>query len=158
MIEFKLINYIHLNKYQKELIRKIRNLSLVNKHFYNKHFISKKEHKLFIQNLHFNRKKIYLALYFKYNFLASLNFTFLNKDEVEFGFYSNPYSDIKGIGRILETFSLFYARFILKAKFLSLTVFKNNEQVINLHKKFGFQIQTEKNFNQEKLVLMRKEL
>lgn len=72
--------------------------------------------------------------------LGSINFSKKNSEEVEFGFFSNPNLKLSGIGRILERVSLFYAFNVLRVRKLCLEVFVSNKQVINLHKKFDFQI------------------
>ena len=75
---------------------------------------------------------------------------------MEFGFFSNPNLKLSGIGRILEQVSLFYAFNVLRVRKLCLEVFVSNKQVINLHKKFDFQIIGEKEVKGEKVLEMVK--
>ncbi|MCW1317670.1 hypothetical protein OLO86_03490 [Campylobacter jejuni] len=61
-----------------------------------------------------------------------------DNNSLSFGFYSNPFCSISGLGRVLENFAIFYGFYIKKCEILYLEAFKENQQVINLHKKFGF--------------------
>ena len=88
--------------------------------------------------------------------LGSLNFSKKNSEEVEFGFFGNPDLKVSGIGRVLEQSSLFYVFNLLKAKRLCLEVFARNKQVINLHKKFDFQICGEKEVKGQRVLEMVK--
>ena len=72
---------------------------------------------------------------------------------MEFGFFSNPNLKLSGIGRILEQVSLFN---VLRVRKLCLEVFVSNKQVINLHKKFDFQIIGEKEVKGERVLEMVK--
>ncbi|WP_348518891.1 UDP-4-amino-4,6-dideoxy-N-acetyl-beta-L-altrosamine N-acetyltransferase [Campylobacter sp. CCS1377] len=137
-VKIILENFIHLNKYKKEQIRRLRNLPQIKKYLYHQHFISKNEHKKFIKRLRTTNQKIYFCLSVKNQILGSINFHFKDASSIEFGFYSNPYSKVSGMGRILEQISIYYAFYILQAKTLYLEAFRENLQVINLHKKFGF--------------------
>ncbi|OOX97324.1 hypothetical protein BOP98_08835 [Campylobacter coli] len=66
--------------------------------------------------------------------LGSINLDKLNKTTASFGFYSNPFSHLSGLGRILEQSSIYLACNFLKIKVLKLEIFQENLQVINLHK------------------------
>ena len=74
-----------------------------------------------------------------------------------FGFYANPFVKIMGVGRILELVSLYFAFKELKLDKLTLEVFSDNKQVVNLHKKFGFEIVREKIENSKKVFCMEKQ-
>lgn len=130
-------NYTHLPKKIKEKLRSYRNHPQVKKYLYTKHYISKQEHKKFIQKLKKTNKKSYFCVSYGSQILGSVNFEIKNKI-IEFGFYSNPFCSISGLGRVLENFAIFYGFYIKKCEILYLEAFKENQQVINLHKKFGF--------------------
>ena len=104
-----------------------------------------------MESLRGNLCKEYFVLRFHQRFLGSINFT-KSKERAEFGFFGNP--DISGMGRTLEQVSLFYAFYVLRVQELCLEVFSHNKQVINLHKKFGFQIVGEKSVKDAKVLLM----
>ncbi len=128
-------NYFELSFKECSELLKARNDERIRNFFYNKHLISLKEHLTFIKSLKKDSKKSYFAIYHNDKFLGSINFKHKDK-ELEFGFYAN--ADIKGLGRLMEQLSIFYAFHVLGAKRLVLEVFEKNSKVINLHKKFGF--------------------
>lgn len=135
-------NYINLNYIEKEKIRKHRNHPEVKKYLYQTHFISKLEHKNFIKKLKHNTKKSYFCIIFDKQIIGNINFH-IKENEIDFGFYANPFSKTLGIGRILEQIGIYYAFKIINIPVLSLEIFSNNTQVINLHYKFGFNITEE---------------
>ncbi|EAI2116994.1 UDP-4-amino-4,6-dideoxy-N-acetyl-beta-L-altrosamine N-acetyltransferase, partial [Campylobacter coli] len=61
---------------------------------------------------------------------------------------------ILGIGRILEQISIYYAFKIINIPILSLEIFSNNTQVINLHRKFNFSIVQEFFIKKQKILKM----
>lgn len=143
-------NYTHLPKKIKEKLRFYRNHPQVKKYLYTKHYISKQEHKKFIQKLKKTNKKSYFCVSYGSQILGSVNFFTSNKT-VNFGFYANPYSYINGLGRILEQIIIYYSFNILYCTHIYLEAFKENQQIINLHKKFGFK---ELQDNDQKIIKM----
>lgn len=133
-----------------------RNHPEVAKNLYNQKEISLQEHFAFIESLKENPKKQYFALRFCGVGLGSINLGKKSSEEVEFGFFSNPNLKLGGIGRVLEQVSLFYVFNVLRARKLRLEVFVSNKQVINLHKKFNFQIVGEKEVKGERVLEMCK--
>lgn len=133
-------NFINLNHKEKERIRLYRNHFKTKKHLYQTHYITKYEHKNFINNLKKNIQKNYYCVIYNNKILGNINFEKKSKDIIEFGFYANPFSKILGLGRILEHISIYYAFVIQNYKFLQLEVFEDNIQIINLHKIFKFNI------------------
>ena len=119
------------------------------------HFITKSEHKNFISKLKKNSKKIHFVLFCKGQILGTLYFKQLEKDTLEFGFYSNPYTSFKGLGIVFEKISLFYAFCLKGAKNLCCEVFEENAVVIKLHKKFGFDITDSYDFKGKKVLKMQ---
>ncbi|ARJ56930.1 UDP-4-amino-4,6-dideoxy-N-acetyl-beta-L-altrosamine N-acetyltransferase [Campylobacter cuniculorum] len=147
----ELENYVFLNATQQKEILNYRNDPRINANFYTRHTIGFKEHCAFVESLRGNLCKEYFVLRFHQRFLGSINFT-KSKERAEFGFFGNP--DISGMGRTLEQVSLFYAFYVLRVQELCLEVFSHNKQVINLHKKFGFQVVGEKSIKDAKVLLM----
>ncbi|MDX2330797.1 UDP-4-amino-4,6-dideoxy-N-acetyl-beta-L-altrosamine N-acetyltransferase [Campylobacter hepaticus] len=131
-------NFINLNYIDKEKIRSYRNHLEIKKYLYHTHHISKLEHKSFIKNLKSNTKKYYFCVKYRKMILGSINFEIKNNNTIEFGFYANPFCLIFGIGRVLENIAIYYCFYIKKYEILYLEAFKENQQIINLHKKFGF--------------------
>lgn len=152
----ELEDYITLSDWEKKEVLQWRNHPEVAKNLYNQKEISLQEHFAFIESLKENPKKQYFALRFCGVGLGSLNFSKKNSEEVEFGFFGNPDLKVSGIGRVLEQSSLFYVFNVLKARKLCLEVFVGNKQVINLHKKFGFQICGEKEVKGQRVLEMVK--
>ncbi len=146
-------NYINLNYIEKEKMRKYRNHPEVRKYLYQTHFISKLEHKNFIKKLKYNTKKSYFCIILDRQIIGNINFH-IKENEIDFGFYANPFSRILGIGRILEQVSIYYAFKIINIPMLSLEVFSDNAQVINLHHKFGFKIMQESVYKNRKILKM----
>lgn len=150
----ELENYIDLQVKAHEEILQYRNDLRVKSNLYHQHHISSQEHFAFIESLKNNPKKQYFIAQFYGQIIGSLNFAFQENKRVEFGFFANPCLNVSGIGRVLEQISLFYVFEILGAEQLHLEVFKSNKQVINLHKKFGFQENGEKLVNGEEVLEM----
>ncbi|MBZ7939691.1 UDP-4-amino-4,6-dideoxy-N-acetyl-beta-L-altrosamine N-acetyltransferase [Campylobacter sp. W0014] len=151
---FMLENYINLNEEKKEKIRFYRNHPEIKKYLYNTHYISRSEHENFIQGLKENNQKQYFCINYNNEILGSVNFEEKNNSIVEFGFYSNPFSKFLGLGRILEEISIYYSFSVLQKKEMILQVFTENQKVVNLHKKFGFQINSTINFNNKEIFYM----
>ncbi|HEH4700287.1 TPA: hypothetical protein SG389_001731 [Campylobacter coli] len=87
--------------------------------------------------------------------LGSINLDKLDKTSASFGFYSNPFSHLSGLGRILEQSSIYLACNFLRIKVLKLEIFQENLQVINLHKKFDFTIVKEAIKHDKKIFIMQ---
>lgn len=150
----ELEDYVVLGDLEKKEVLQWRNHPDVAKNLYNQNKISLAEHFAFIESLKQNPKKRYFILRFCGVGLGSINFSKKNSEEAEFGFFSNPCLGISGIGRILEQVSLLFGFDILGARRLSLEVFESNKQVVNLHRKFGFQIIGRKKVNGENVLKM----
>ena len=155
-LDLVLENYVDLSTTECAEVLKWRNNREIAKNFYNQNEISLQEHLDFIASLRQNPKKQYFLLRFCGIGLGCIYFTFKNEEEVEFGFFGNPDLKVSGIGRVLEQSSLFYVFNVLKARKLCLEVFVGNKQVINLHKKFGFQICGEKEVKGQRVLEMVK--
>lgn len=151
---FILENYINLDENKKEKIRSYRNHPKIKKYLYNTHYISKLEHEKFIKILKQNNQKQYFCINYNNQILGSINFKEKNNSTIEFGFYSNPFLNILGLGRILEKISIYYSFSIFKKKEMILEIFSENQKVINLHKKFGFQVTSKKIFQDKEIFFM----
>ncbi|MCX2683196.1 UDP-4-amino-4,6-dideoxy-N-acetyl-beta-L-altrosamine N-acetyltransferase [Campylobacter sp. MIT 21-1685] len=144
-------NFTQLCKEKKEYLRFLRNSPKIKQHLYNQHFISKSEHKIFIQRLKKQNRKVYFCVCCNGMILGSINFQFFDKKSIEFGFYGNVYSNILGIGWIMEQIGIFYAFNVAFAQTLTLELLRENKTVLNLHKKFGFK---EKASEDERIIKM----
>ncbi|EAJ6143220.1 UDP-4-amino-4,6-dideoxy-N-acetyl-beta-L-altrosamine N-acetyltransferase [Campylobacter lari] len=148
-------NFINLNRKEKEKIRLYRNHPEIKKYLYQKHYITKYEHKNFIKKLKQNTLKNYYCIIYNKQILGSINFEIISDNTIEFGFYANPFSKISGLGRILEHISLYYTFKIKKYQNLELEIFNHNIQVINLHKKFKFYTIDKFKFQNETILKMQ---
>jgi UDP-2,4-diacetamido-2,4,6-trideoxy-beta-L-altropyranose hydrolase/UDP-4-amino-4,6-dideoxy-N-acetyl-beta-L-altrosamine N-acetyltransferase len=153
--EIDLCNYVNLNEHDKLLVLNMRNHSQVRKWMYSQDNISKKDHFIFIKSLESDIDRCYFLIKQKGIIIGAVNFANIrsNKPAI-FGFYANPFEQILGAGRILELTSLHFIFRELNLCKLTLEVFSDNKQVVNLHKKFGFEIVCEKNKNGKKVLCM----
>ncbi len=153
--EVNLCNYVNLNEHDKTLALNMRNHSQVKKWMYSRDSISKTDHFNFIKDLESDIDRCYFLIKQKEIIIGSVNFANIrsNKPAI-FGFYANPFEQILGAGRILELTSLHFIFRELNLSKLTLEVFSDNKQVVNLHKKFGFEIVSEKNKNEKKVFCM----
>jgi UDP-2,4-diacetamido-2,4,6-trideoxy-beta-L-altropyranose hydrolase/UDP-4-amino-4,6-dideoxy-N-acetyl-beta-L-altrosamine N-acetyltransferase len=153
--EVDLCNYVNLDEHDKMLTLNMRNHSQVKKWMYNQDSISKTEHFNFIKSLESDIDRRYFLIKQKEIIIGAVNFANIrsNKPAI-FGFYANPFEQILGVGRMLELTSLHFIFRELNLSKLTLEVFSDNVQVVNLHKKFGFGIVSEKNKNGKKVFCM----
>ena len=153
--EVDLCNYVNLDEHDNMLTLNMRNHSQVKKWMYNQDSISKTEHFNFIKSLENDIDKRYFLIKQKEIIIGAVNFANIRSNKpVIFGFYANPFEQILGAGRILELTSLHFIFKELNLSKLTLEVFSDNKQVVNLHKKFGFEIVSEKNKNEKKVFCM----
>jgi len=75
---------------------------------------------------------------------------------VEFGLYTNPFAQLKGLGSILEAVASYYSFIELGACKLKLEVFSNNERAINFYKKCGFELIDTRKVNHQNILYMEK--
>jgi UDP-4-amino-4,6-dideoxy-N-acetyl-beta-L-altrosamine N-acetyltransferase len=153
--EVDLCNYVNLNENDKLQVLKMRNHSEVRKWMYSQDSISKIDHFNFIKSLESDIDRCYFLIKQKEIIIGSVNFANIRSNKLAvFGFYANPFEKILGAGRILELTSLHFIFRELNLSKLTLEVFSDNKQVVNLHKKFGFEIVSEKNKNGKKVFCM----
>jgi methionyl-tRNA formyltransferase len=139
--DIELYSYVNLNDKEKKLVLRMRNHPEIKKWMYNQNTISEIEHSDFIKNLKYDVTKRYFLVKQQENILGSINFSNININySVELGLYSNPFSQLKGVGRILNAASSFYAFNELGVKNLKLEVFSHNERAISFYNKCGFEV------------------
>ena len=154
--KIELINFINTSFEEKKMILKWRNHPNIREWMYNQKEISIESHLNFIESLKTSKDKIYFLVKIGKEYIGTIYFTnikYQNKSTY-FGLYSNPYSKVPGIGRILEKIAIDYAFNTLNINTLKLEVFENNKIVINLHKKFNFKQIEEKIVNNKKVIVM----
>ncbi len=143
--DYEIINFINLNELEKELVLSWRNHEEVRKWMVNKEIISYEEHLNYINSLIGNDNKLCFIVKTQEAYIGVVEFDEidLQKNEAYFGLNANLDNPTRGIGRVLEEISIYLAKEKLGLKKLKLYVYEENQRVINLHKKFGFEI-TEK--------------
>jgi len=154
--KIELINFINTSFEEKKMILKWRNHPNIREWMYNQKEISIESHLNFIESLKNSKDKIYCLVKMGKEYIGVIDFTNINykNKSAYFGLYSNPYSKVPGIGRILEKIAIDYAFNTLNINTLKLEVFENNKIVINLHKKFNFKQIEEKIVNNKKVIVM----
>jgi diamine N-acetyltransferase len=93
----------------------------------------------------------------KNNIIGSINFSEINfYNSVEFGIYSNPFLQLKGAGRLLESAASQYAFIELSVKKIKLEVCSDNERAVHFYNKCGFELIEIKKVNHQNIMYMEK--
>ncbi len=144
--EFKLgrisfINFINLNKTEREMIRKWRNHKDIRKWMYSDRIISSRQHAYFIQSLKKDKKNFYWLVKNKeseYLGVVYLNrLDYINRN-AHLGIYVNPFSHLHHCGSILMSSLLKLALKKLRLHKLMLEVIESNKRARSFYKKFCF--------------------
>jgi len=153
---YNLINFIQTNDKEKKLILKWRNSDDVRQWMVNKSIITLEEHYNYIDSLKDKKDKLCFLVKEEENYLGIVEFDEINAKSAFFGLNANSDTKIKGVGRILESISIYIAKELLGLKKLKLYVFIENKQVINLHKKFAFNIVSSDLIDKQEVIYMEK--
>ena len=136
----RLINFLHLDYEQQEMIRTWRNSEKIRKWMYTDHIISKDEHQKFLKGLENRNNSFYWLVRMWDNYIGVIDLlrvSFRNKNAY-FGIYANPDSKIPQIGRMLDTLAVKLVFECAGFHSLGLEVMQDNKYVINLHEEMGF--------------------
>ena len=155
--DIKMCNYINLNKDDLALALRMRNHESIRYWMHNKNIISDEEHENFIYKLESSTTERYFLIKFKKAVLGSISFTKIKPNvSIDFGIYTNPFSDQTGSGRLLEEVASTYAFEQLKVKEINLQVYEDNKRAIDFYFKSGFKTQEIKEFEGKNIVNMIK--
>ena len=155
--EVDLCNYINLNENDKVLALSMRNHPEIKKWMHNQDSIPNATHCEFIKNLENKIDRRYFLVKQKNNIIGSINFSEINLyNSVEFGIYTNPFLQLKGAGRLLESAASQYAFIELNVKIIKLEVFSDNERAIHFYNKCGFELIDTKKVNHQNIMYMEK--
>lgn len=134
-----LINFIHLNQQQREVVRTWRNSEKIRKWMYTDHIISQVEHKIFLRDLEDSNAAFYWLVRMWDNDIGVLYFPHVdfNNKNAYFGIYSNPDSRILGVGKKLDMLALKLVFERAGFQSLWLEVIEDNK-ISYLHKEMGF--------------------
>jgi len=155
--EVDICNYVNLNENDKMLALNMRNHPQIKKWMYSQDNISKKDHFEFIKSLENDIDRCYFLVKQKNNIIGSINFSEIDlPNSVYFGIYTNPFLQIKGAGRLLESAASQYAFIELGVKKIKLEVYSDNERAINFYKKCDFNPIDIKKENHKNIMCMEK--
>jgi len=155
--EIDLCNYVNLNENDKALVLSMRNHPEIKKWMHNQDSILDITHFEFIESLEIQTDLRYFLVKQKNNIIGSINFSEINfENSVDFGIYTNPFLQIKGAGRLLESAASQYAFIELGVKKIKLEVYSDNERAINFYKKCDFNPIDIKKENHQNIMRMEK--
>jgi UDP-2,4-diacetamido-2,4,6-trideoxy-beta-L-altropyranose hydrolase/UDP-4-amino-4,6-dideoxy-N-acetyl-beta-L-altrosamine N-acetyltransferase len=155
--EVNLCNYVNLNENDKIQVLNMRNHPEIKKWMYTQDRISEEDHFGFIKNLEIDIEKRYFLVKQKGNTIGSINFSKINFDNsVELGVFTNPFLQLKGSGRLLESAASQYAFAELGVRKIKLEVFLGNERAIRFYNKCGFEFIGTKKTNHQNIMCMEK--
>jgi len=155
--EVNLCNYVNLNENDKIQALNMRNHPEIKKWMHNQDRISEEDHFGFINNLEIDIEKRYFLVKQKGNIIGSINFSKINFDNsVELGIFTNPFLQLKGLGRLLESAASQYVFAELGVRKIKLEVFLGNERAIRFYNKCGFEFIGTKKTNHQNIMCMEK--
>ncbi len=134
-----IINFVHLNRQEKDTVRSWRNNARIRKCFYQDHIISRAEHAGFIKNLRKDNKNFYWLLKCGENMgVISLNRLDYRNKNAYLGIYANPGSKLPGVGSMLMEVLKKIAFGVFNLHTLKLEVIASNRRAIRFYLKNGF--------------------
>jgi len=155
--EVNLCNYINLNENDKILALSMRNHPEIKKWMHNQDSVPNATHCEFIKSLENKIDQRYYLVKQNNIIIGSINFSEINlHNSVEFGIYTNPFLQLKGAGRLLESAASQYAFIELNVKIIKLEVFSDNEKAIHFYNKCGFELIDTKKVNHKNIMYMKK--
>jgi len=155
--EVELISYVDLNFNDQAFSLKMRNDISVKRWMYSPREISQKEHRNFIKKLNDNKERLYFLVKLQGTIVGSINFSnIVPNDSLDFGLFTNPYTELKGAGRILEAAGNYYAHFKFEIRKIKLEVFSDNTRAINFYKKCGYRLAGSKRIQEKEILFMEK--
>lgn len=136
MIELK--NFIDLNTEERLEVLSWRNHEGVRVHMYTDELITLKNHNAFIDSLSQRKDKAYFIVIKNTHPIGVVDLVDITKTSASLGLYANPFSDRKGIGKIILRAVMKYAYETLQLTTLRLECFEENEKAKLLYQKFDF--------------------
>lgn len=126
-----------------ERVRELRNAPGVRKYMYSDHLISASEHAAWIASLHGNAaQQVWVVLYDgNIEGLVALQAIKAQQKSADWAFYLSQEMQGKGVGGVVEfkLLEIAFGQFGLEK--LNCEVLATNPAVIEMHKKFGFQLE-----------------
>lgn len=150
MIELK--NFIDLTPGERTMILTWRNDIRIRLFMYTDELISAESHEKFINSLHQSNDKRYFVVYKNGAPIGVIDLVDITDTTASLGLYANPFSDRKGIGRIILRALIRYAYETLSLSTLKIEYFEGNEKARYLYDKFNFR-ETEKIQKDDKTII-----
>lgn len=133
------INFINLNKKQKEIILNMRNNQNIAKWMQTSQTITKKEHEVFVESLRTNYKKAYFAILVNNEIIGMCSFNdidYINKNSF-IGIYAKDSGF--GLGSKIMHMIKYIAFIELELHIIYANVLENNKYAIQFYKKHNFE-------------------
>jgi len=135
------INFLNLDKKEKEMVRNWRNHHDIRRWMYSNDIISRGEHIKFIKGLKEDNKNFYWLVKNKDGRCVGiiyLNRVDFNNKNAFLGIYSNPDCKLSGVGHLLIKCLKKLAFDTVQLHTLKLEVISNNKKAISFYQKSGF--------------------
>lgn len=136
MIELK--NFTDLTPDERAMVLTWRNDIRIRSCMYTDELISPNDHENFINSLHQRNDRRYFVVYKNSAPIGVVDLVDITDTSATLGVYANPFSDRKGIGRIILRALIRYAYETLHLTTLRLECFEDNEKAQILYQKFDF--------------------
>lgn len=131
-------NFTDLTLDERIMVLSWRNHESVRNHMYTNEIITRVNHEDFIQSLSHRIDKVYFVVIKNNAPIGVVDLVDITDTTASLGLYANPYSDRKGIGRIILRALIRYAHETLHLRTLQLECFEENEKAKILYQKFDF--------------------
>lgn len=150
MIELK--NFTELTTDEKAMVLTWRNNEDIRSYMYTNQIISPESHENFISSLKTRKDKQYFVVYKNSAPIGVIDLIDITGTTASLGLYGNPFSDRKGIGRIILRALIRYAYETLQLSTLRLECLEDNEKAKILYQKFDF-IETKRTLKNNKSII-----
>lgn len=151
-----LCNFTTLSKAQKEMILQWRNHERIRTYMFRQTPILGQEHTDFIEKLKGSLDRRYFLVQYESSDIGVIDFTHISSHSATIGLYVNPYLNQKGLGSLLMSAILGYAKETLNLPLLYAEAFATNTKAIHLYQKFGFFKVEEKEVNNQHIICMER--
>ena len=129
-------NFCLLNDEEIVLVHSMRNSEKIRTKMYNQDIIPLEVHKKWVSSLFLRKDCLYFLAYYDNKAIGVVDFTSINSDSCEWGFYLNPKYLNSGYGFLLEYYVLQFAFYFLQVNKLIGAVMAGNDMVYDGHIKY----------------------
>ncbi len=148
-MHLKLVNIIEVNSHDNLILLDIRNETNIRNNMFSKDIISKNQHLKWVKDLSNSNYKKVFCIYANDVVIGALGYTQIETsiDSCSWSFYISEKSRILGLAPYLEFSFLDYLFYKQNLAIVYADVLRSNQLIFNLHKKFGFEIVTQQEYN-----------